>query len=296
MSRGPGSIQQSILAAARRNTDVSLNALCWQLGAPGGGELPTDFYKSFRRAVLSLEQGGRIAIVRRALRDVEEVVRFYPNKATSLEVKRLRERLLPIMRSYFLETGAHQYGEAKNELHVLKKKPPSPDIIASWQPIERRLLHKGVEAQTLSDRTALIGLLAVGHSLFVLRSRAISKPFGQAIKEFAATPLGTADDELRMALDKFYHACFDEAEHRKVQLKDKLYAVVDFSSNRGPRLKPNFMAQLLKRDPEYISKLPGHTDRRYKEPFGYEPTRYSKCLDDLLRRDVLAKFEFLPAA
>jgi len=295
MSRGPGNVQQSILAALRRNTEVSLNALCWEIGAPDGGELPTDFYKSFRRAVLSLERSGRIAIVRRGLRDMEEIVHFYPSKTTSLRVKRLRERLLPVMRSYFNETGDCQFGEAKNELHVLKKKPPSPDLIGSWEPIERRLLNKAADAQTLSDRTALIGLLSVGHSLFMIRSRSISKPLGHAIREFAASPLGTADDELRTALDAFYKACFDETEHRKVQLKDKLYAVVDFSSNRGSHLKPNFMEQLLKRDPEYVRKLPGHADHRHKEPFGYEPTCYSSSLDDLLRRDVLSKFEFLPA-
>jgi hypothetical protein len=200
------------------------------------------------------------------------------------------------MKSYFNETGDRQFGEAKNELQVLKTKPPSLDIIASWGSIERQLLNKGVEAQTLSDRTALIGLLSVGHSLFMMRSRSISKPLGQAIKEFAESSLGATDEELRTALDTFYKACFDEAEHRKVQLKDKLYAVVDFSSNRGSHLKPNFMAELLKRDPEYVRKLPGHTDDRHKEPFGYEPTRYSSLLDDLLRRDVLSKFEFLPAA
>jgi hypothetical protein len=295
VSRGPGNIQQSILAASRRNTEVSLHALCWELGAPAGGELPTDFYKSFRRAVLSLERSGRIAIVRRGLRDVGEVVRFYPSKATSLQVRQLRQRLLPVMKSYFDETGDCQFGEAKNELHVLKKKPPPPHITAGWQPIERRLLQKGTDAQTLSDRTALIELLSVGHSLFVMRSRSISKPLKEAIKQFAAAPLGAADDELRRALDTFYQACFDETEHRKVQLKDRLYAVVDFASNKRSYLKPNFMEQLLKRDPEYVRKLPGHADHRYKEPFGYEPTRYSSDLDGLLRRDVLSKFEFLHA-
>lgn len=296
MSRGPGTIQQSILAAVTRtDTEVSLNSLCWDIGARPDGDLAKDFYKSFHRAAARLIESGRLALARRGLRDLAEVVRIYPNRATNLQIKRLRERLLPVMKSYLDQSGDCQFGEAKNELHVLKKRPPPPEIVTRWQPIESRLLGKGVNTHTPDEKEALIGLLSIGHALFVSRSRSISQPFGTTMAKFLATSLGSSDAELAADLRGFYDGCFDETEHRKVQLKDKLYAVVNFNSNAASFLKQHFMDELLKRDPEYVRGLPGHLDARYKEPFGYEPARFSSLLGGLLRRDVLSSFVFLSA-
>ncbi len=294
MSRGPGTIQQAVLAAlARSEADISLNQLCWDIGAPNGTELRAGFYKSFYRAINRLEDSGKVAVFRRGLTDLDEVVRIYPSKATTLVIKRLRERLLPIVKSYLEQTGHRKFGAEKNELHLLSKKPPTRATLAKWYELELRLLHEGGHVNSEPDRRSLIAVLSKGRSLFVEQSPRVSGSFGRAIEEFFSTPLASGNPELAADLGQFYSSCIDITEHRKVLLKDRLYAIVDFTSNRASSLNETFKEELLKREPEYIRKLPGHADARKKNWYRYGETQYSAVLDSLLRRDVLSKFAFL---
>ena len=293
MSRGPGKIQESILAALKQSYgEVQVNELCWRLGAPANAELATNFYKSFLRAVAGLEESGRVGITRRELVDVDEVVRVYPSKATTLQVKRLRERLLPVVKSYLDDTGERKFGPAKNELHVLSRKPLSPETCTTWLAIESQLLCVAARACEEAEKHALIALLSKGRSLFVPGSRTVSGSFGNAIGEFFKTSLASTTPDLSADLKDLYYECFDERERRKALLKDRLYAVVDFSTHRTHLLKDDFKKELLQREPDYIRSLPGHAENSPKRRFSIKPTRYSDLLESLLRRDVLSSFAF----
>ena len=294
MSRGPGRVQQSILTAlASQAGDACLNQLCWQLASPQGLALPPGFYKSFRRAVDHLADAGRVTRSRRRLRDLEEVVQIYPSKARSSDIKQLRERLLPVVKSYLEESGDRKFGAAEVELYLLRKHPPSAETLALWETIEGRLLAHGVQASEEAERRALIAVLSKGRSLFVQRSRDVSGSFGAAIKDFLSTSLATRSSDLATDLKNFYNACFDRKELQRAMLKDRLYAVVDFTSNRTEALNDEFKRQLLQREPDYVRSLPGHAQQEARGSTSLGRVTFSKLLNSLLKRDVLSEFVFL---
>ncbi len=186
--------------------------------------------------------------------------------------------------------------EAKNEVHLLTKTPPPAESRRAWLELEERLLSIAGQASTEADRGAVINLLSKGRSLFVLRSRKVSRSLGSAIAEFLASPLASSS-RLDGELKDFYYRCFDEKERRKALLKDKLYTVVDFSSRRTHFLKDDFKRELLQREPDFIRSLPGHCDAQRRNTSWFaDPTRYSETLESLLRRDVLGSFIFISRA
>ena len=127
-----------------------------------------------------MDEAGAIERVERELADIDEIIKYYPSKATSLPVKELRERLLPVVKSYLDEKNPSQFGQARNELYVLKKDPPSRQTRAAWLPIESTLLSLAPLAND-DDKPALIALLGSGRWLMnfnVRRSVAPPISFG----------------------------------------------------------------------------------------------------------------------
>lgn len=294
MSKGPGQLQQKILSAlSQRQGDVHVNELCWELGAPPGTELTMDFYKSFRRAVTRLEDAALIVLAKRKLVTVDEVVEYYPSKTTTFDVKTLRERLLPTVKSYLDEKGCYQFGAAQTERHVLDKHPPSPELCEDWLSIEATLLKIAPQAQSTEDKGALVALLANGRWLVgKRRSPCPFGSFGQSVEEFCRTSLTARRQLLIVKLRSFYAKCVDPSEYRRAALKDRLYAVVNLGENQTPGLKDDFKKALLDREPDYIRTLPGHVDGSYSGWMISRERRFSEILDSLLSRDVFRSFEF----
>jgi len=309
MSRGAGNLQRLILEQLDLSGPIQLNELCWQLATREGrlttgdesGAIDRSFYSSFLRAVNLL--GQRVVRSPRKLLDLNELVAYYPFKTRSAFIKDLRQRLLPIVADWLSQRNAARFRKAQTEHHLLNRLATSAREEANevWASIESQLFD-AISRLRGESRIVLLSILVKGRELFVEHSSVWEgRSLGRLIDlGFRLEPLGPEDRCVLTDVKKLYDCCLPSAKVNHAWLKSQLYSIVSFSrwgSSSG--LSDEVKGVLLERDCKFIETLPGHVPPHLKRVGNFASPRkieYSGFLNELIRRDVLAPFEFLNLA
>jgi hypothetical protein len=308
MSRGPGRLQNAILDTVGEKGTLSFGKLCWCLaedvdrGVTKSGDLSRTFYASCHRAVSRLVDEGKLLRVRRKLQNIAELVAHYPYKTPQKTIKDLRTRLLPHLHSYLGETKARQFGLRETERHFIAQKN-SDEMQQNekyWRGIENRLSLL-LSKVPIGRRELVLDLFVRGRELFVPDSHATCPiDLGTLLRRaLASSGIPKPERMVYAEIKDLYDACFPLNERRLMNLKDQLYVVVDLSKQGSgkPLLKEAFKKELLKRDPSYLTSLPGHKGEEERTIPGLEgwpfDIYFSPLLNHLIGRDSLSFFDFL---
>lgn len=305
VSRGLGRLQRLILENLDHKEQTQTNELFWRLALIEkriipGRELDKAFYSSARRAVILLK--GHVKKHRRKLVTLDELVSFYQFRTRSVEIKKLRERLLPILKSYIEQRNASKFSGGQSEKHLLDRlsQETQEDTRRTWHQLESSLFDLLCCAQK-GRRDALFSLIARGRQLFV-PSEGISHSasLGSLIaKAFDSMSLGEGERSLQSELHSLYSECFPRSTMAHTRLKSQLYSIADFRKYGPPHLKEEFKEFLLQEDRPFIEGLRGHTpahEEKIHSLYFPRKVRFSPVLDKLILRDALAPFDFLALA
>lgn len=322
MSRGPGQIQEWILAELERYGELQVNELCWFIalregrvslkeGADGlySGSLSTPFYQSFGRAVHRLHDSGKVKHQERKLRSLDELVRYYPYKTSDGWLTSLRVRLLPFAKR-FAERSGRKYSTADNEWHLRSQAPN--DAPQRWRHVETQLfgliedLNSLPEPELSHRRGLVLRALAKGQSLFVSESDvSCNASLGTIVSEMVdLPPISVRERTTYTSLMDFYNDCFPPDDVARLDLKTRLYAVADFQRSGASRLTDRFKLELLHQAPHLLEAMPGHVpavpeevlqqmdwmEREVRRRVG---VTFSHMLDKLIQRDAIGPFTFI---
>jgi hypothetical protein len=303
MSRGPGSIQSLVLEATLHEP-VSVEMLRWGLAEEHGavsddgarpfpiGMIRKGFDQSFSRAVRLLVEGGRLCRQDRRLGTLDEMVRFYPYKSRSLEMRRLREALLPCLAAHLSKLGA-RYSVEDNEEWL-----PVRSDSHEWNQWDLELLRLEIEVapdlrhELFDLRVKLKELLGPGRvtsagSLLGMIRRAKRKTAGEPSSTFAG-------------LEDAYWRWFPRDVLKHAKLKGLIHHAVDLSHGRAGSLHKRAKEWLLEDHRDLLESMPGHRPARTrKKPWSLLPRdpideiEFDPLLDRLVSRDVYRPFGFL---
>lgn len=319
MSKGPGKLQQQILQRVTTTTPISVNQLCWDLALSLGrvkqentsplptGTLDPSFYKSFCRAVGLLKKRDLLQYSTKTIETTSDIIALYPYRTQDVQIRALRERLLPIAveyigslkpafnvqeNEYFLlrrlshiqqKEFSKAWGNLWNELTVLLGKVPE-----SRRKLVFDLMVKGNELSATPVSLILGSYKYSGDSMERLLS--------EAIKVNAPVP---SEADLYKRVRELYTKFFPRSDRMVTKLKSRLVAVVEMTSNKGkPTMTDGFKEELLNKNKAFVEALPGHQETETKEEWlgtSYRKISYSPLLDQLILRDVFRPFEFLAA-
>jgi len=280
MSRGIGAKQSAILQyLADHGGSSTLETVRWGLwdGAhppPAGildatGELSASWNTSLSRAAKGLTEAEpqRIAVTKRKLLSLEEFLEHYPNKTLSHRNRYLRRQLLPVLLSDNNPQFRSQYTRAGNESYNIQQRESAPVVLKAgkiWRRIEPYLFGQ-LSATDGDARNALFRLLAKGKEIFLsdeLSARSGFVDYADAVK---ATGVLSAD--LIRAIDEICDLVLPKEREYHLNLKSKLYSVVDFGSRgHASSLKPESIVWLNGECGGLLSQLDGYkAPQRRKE-------------------------------
>lgn len=305
MSRGPGRLQRAVLDSLPHDAPISVDELCWQLALRGNRcsprwepeevarDLPKTFYVSFRRAVLGLARSKSIWIERRKLENIEELVRYYPNKTRFVRRKTLRERLLPRLAEY-IGRSVGRFSIAENEAFLAAQVPDGAQ--QQWFALENTVIDVATVAAHV-ERERLLQVLAKGRQYFSGESGiSCTLSLGSLVKDgLDAIPSSTQAAALYDELKQFYLTCFPRSVRGHARLKSQLYEVARLDESVAqPHLHDSFKLHLFEVEKGFLERLPGHRTITASPAWKWlQPNEFSPVLDELIGRDAFRVFEFI---
>ncbi|MBZ5497684.1 MAG: hypothetical protein LAP85_14880 [Acidobacteriia bacterium] len=302
MSRGLGKLQRSILENLGEGP-VQANALRWRLWTAGndGKDMAKPFYASFNRALDLLDE--KVIRDRRKLQTLGELTTYYPFKTPLLQIKRLREELLPLVEE-FVSEGAERYSVAENEEFLFKQvsKAERQSCQAAWQKLEPKVFT--IMATVPFERKApIVEVMARAWQLFGLK-RGVShrRSFCSLIDQAFPASDDPLEDAVGQELDALCRRCFPGVSLPLAHLKSQLYSAFVFGQRSRPYAKEGFKDFLKQQHFSFVESLPGckHSPRRPLESkarlYVTPPTRVPEIIDKIISRDALGSFDFLRLA
>ena len=323
MSRGPGAIQAAILTRVREEPGIFVGRLRWEvaqelgkLGSDGG--LTPSFYRSVQRAWKELATGPEASLQeeKRRLNTLAEVTVHYPFKTQSVEIRRVREQVLPLIEEQ-LEKHGGQYSAIDSEKFVLRQSREARtsedwrEARRRWRRIERRrLLPLLAEGDLETDAKHLVLATIVKCAEYFAPQRGFahrSRTLAGILQDFRA--LASEDPRFSKAsadLSKLFIRWLPPSKRRVANLKSELRQFVGFDQRGAAHMDPRWKEKLFEERPEVLRAIPGNT---YPEPGPDPPERWmrrgsrahlnqqhSPLLDKAVMHDVLQKFSFLSIA
>lgn len=310
MSKGPGKLQQGILRAAEEVAEfgTTVEGLRWSLyelsGRPAlqaGGELPTAWNTSFRRAIKGLADREIVTITSRPLASFEECVEHYPGKTLKVDARGLRRQFLPILLEWTHEKGGlgPKYGAADNEEHHLRLLPKDQvgQLEADWPQLEERLRPLyGAVSQACADD--LLKLICKGRSLFL--SRDVSAHGSLASWVEAVCRSSVLPDALALDLRVFLERFMPRGTAGALKSKSIIHELADVPRHGQCSLRPDTLEYLHERQKEVVEAMPGFAPKRGRFPTRHTPNPveydYAPGLMKFFDHTVFQNFDFIALA
>jgi hypothetical protein len=273
MSRGLGQLQQEILDRVRTDGPVSLNQLCWKMAEVMGqvskvtkrpfpeGGIEKSFYKSFRRAVTSLEDRQALQLSLRPAETLQDLAELYPYRTQDLWVRSLRESLLPWTVDFLLNQSAPEFGVTANEHFLLERLPREKrqQLASEWGPLwnELTVLLGQVPAER---RASMFSVMVKGEELFQRADCRCSSSFDSLLKSARnETTLSPQETDLYERIYRMYVGGFPRQQLKSTRIKSRIYAIAAMGKDvKQPFLKDEFKEALLKAHQGLIESMPGH--------------------------------------
>lgn len=302
MSRGHGAVQQQILRQLRSGRVVPVNELQWLI-AGHATDISDAVANSFGRALRKLEGDDEVKIESRQLESFDEVVAVLPFRSRSLDVMRLRRRLLPHLSSFSSQRGG--YGGADNERYVLehtnelrwRNEEHWNEIERDWKSIEDGLY--GLLPSKRAPHRLIVDIITRGKELFSFATGvAHPAPLGPMLKELMAAYSTKKPPAVVRRAFEFYQRLVPRADRVAARVFSKLLEIVNIARHGADTIREEAAEYLLEVAPKIVRALPGHKDGT--KPFGpssffSSKTTFSPLLDKLLTKEALQEFRFVSA-
>ena len=322
MSRGPGAIQAAILTRVREEPGIFVGRLRWEVAQELGklgfdGGLTPSFYRSVQRAWKELATGSEASLQekKRRLSTLSEVSVHYPFKTQSVEIRRVREQVLPLIEEQLEKHGA-KYSPLESEKFVLQQSREartSEDwrkARGKWRRIERRqLLPLLAEEDLETDAKDLVLATIVKCAEYFAPQRGFahrSRTLAGILQDFRVLAAEDARFSKSSAdLSKLFTRWLPPSKRRVAGLKSELRRFIDFGRGSAHMYSPR-KEELFDAHEDVLRAIPGNTYPE-PEPDPSEPLmrrgsrvhlnmQHSPLLDKAVMHDVLQKFSFLSIA
>ena len=298
MSRGPGHLQQAIMAYVGESSEpITMESARWLLYSqlekgtvPPEGEIPSAWNNSFRRAIdgLCRAHSEGLTVDKRPLANFEECITNYPGKTLNMATRKLRLELLPALLKWTKEPcgPSPRYTIADNEEYVHDRLPPGRinELSERWTCLEPQL--RNLLAMTGSDN--LLHLLCRGAALF----RGVNiKSRCSLAESVAICCAGGLPDNLANDLRKFASDFVLEGQASHLGLKSMVHEFANVPRWGQCSLKAETIAALHRLCPEFVESLPGFCG---PQPVTWSALpKHSSQLHKLFDQTVFQKFTFL---
>ena len=314
MSLGPGKIQNSILQALQNSdTPIQRNQLLWDLAQKNDkiiddgkigklipkGSIEDSYKKSFQRAIKSLD-GNKIEITKRKLRSIRELIKYYPYKTSSREIRYLREQLFPLIPAYLKEGYVRQkYNINDNEVFLLKKlRAIDPGKMSRyqdlWLNVETEILEI-LSEENVAEKNLWMSLLIKGRQLFLDDRAKYGLSFHYIIGEMSEQEdkFTKSETDLFKRILNLKSKVFKKDAMKHNRLKSQLHVVAYLYDRTTPRFRDEIKRYFYREKTEVIKDLPDHREPDAKGFALPRLVKFSPLLDKLIDRHAFARFEFL---
>jgi hypothetical protein len=257
------------------------------------GRIDPSLEKQFNKALAALVARKVVHSQQLAPAGWADLAEHHPYQTTRLELRHLREQLLP-----FVPRERALYDVAANEEHILRGRN-HPELVEAWTQIESGL-RCALANRPQSD--ALFHLLVRGRQLFGARrifgtAVTCNAPFTGLVDELTKRDLVPAT--LLDPLERLRVAALPAAELQRQQHKSSLLPIGNFGGTGGSSLNQHTKDELFRAKPELVASLPGHEEPEpvpgFGESIGDSGRRYSPLLDQLVDRNAFRMLQFLSA-
>jgi len=300
MSRGLGDLQRAVISfVTNAAAPVTVESMRWDLydhlrkrAIPHAGLLPPEWNTSVARAVKKLASDSRkyFTIERRPLISLEECVRHFPGKSLQIDIRRLREELLPALLEWTQEKdgASPHYSHGQNEVYFVERLSEKRRgwLRDEWEKLEA--LIRPTFAKTGSEHLLLLFVKA--KALF--RGLNVKSPFSFArmVEESCHELPATIAEQLRRFANRF----LSDASAGALQLKSYVHEFANVPRHRQCSLRHDTLEALHRLRPKFVEAMtgfePGHS-RFMREP------KYPPALHKLFDQTVFQSFQFIrPAA
>lgn len=317
MSLGPGKLQTTILENLQIKP-ISLNILLWKLakkerkidlnnshsGIIEFGNINKAFHNNFLRAINSLKDNKRILVNAEKISTLEDLIKYYPYKTLSLEIKNLRMKLLPEIVNFIQNQRTFPFTNIEVEENSLTRLKTSDidaykTLISNWLEIEDEL--KLVILSSRSFSYELIDIFNKGRALFHPFSKiSVNDTLGNLIKSIENS--SSVNKNIFTKLYQFYERYFINGKLEVNVFKNLMYSAVSVGKSHGSsNVTPALKKYLYEKERDLISSLPDHVtpparnESRWFQMGDDTEIKFSPLLDKIIDRHLFKDFKFLEA-